>query len=602
MSQIPLHQLIGHYGIGSIYELRSHWNERQSGLHSVMVAGLDFWDSEHLDLIHDPVLEQILNVSALYSPPLAPERDGRQNAAVPVVRFPKWLVCDHCQRLGRVPEQFNDENFSGPRCLACHRGRGMPARLVVACQPRSDGDQGQAGHIDDFPWEYWAHHGRPCDKPQLQIRVLPGTSSLRGLVVACLNPACVEQQVERSLGDALRPEALSHWHCSGKRPWLDDDDRGCSRPVRALFRHASNVYFPDIVSAVSIPPFSTELYQLLQRRDGRIIRRIRRDRERNRTIDWDRIVEELRDEERWIQPFEDTQIIVALKALSDINDISVDDYRMKEREALLAGYPESPRALFVAVPLPDETIPASLERVVSHIVQVQRLREVRVLRGFRRISPSDKSAPLARTRGDTNWLPAVEMHGEGIYLEWNRHAIEGWARQEAIEERLGVVTTAVEQHLRDRANPVAMLIHTLSHLLIKQLALDSGHGLGALRERLYLRNQADDWAAGVLIYTASTASGGTLGGLVRQGTPARISRLLASAYDEARWCSSDPLCIEHRELVDREPNLAACHACCLISETACEWSNQFLDRALVVGDLKNPNMGFLTGRFDSETR
>ena len=595
-SQIPVHQLIGYYGIGSIYELRSHWNERQSGLHSVMVAGMDFWDSKQLDSIQDPILEHILGVTRLLSPPIDADEE-RPRAEVPVVRFPKWLVCDRCQRLGRVPDQFNDEHFSGPRCHAC-RGRGMPARLVVACQPQENDDVGQAGHIDDFPWEYWAHHGPSCENPQLQLRVLPGTSSLRGLVVVCLNPKCVEQKMERSLGDALMPEVLSHWHCSGKRPWLDDEERGCSRPVRALFRHASNVYFPDVVSAVSIPPFSTELYQQLQRHDARIIRGIRRDRERNRTIDWDRILEDLRDEDdRWIRPFTDQQVVSALEELSDVGDITVPGYRMKERRALLAGYPESPKALFVADPWPDEDIPPSLGSIVSHIVQVQRLREVRVLRGFRRISPNSSSAPLGSYRTDANWLPAVELHGEGIYLEWNREALEAWARQPEVIERVNAVAAAADPHVQDHAQPVAMLLHTLSHLLIKQLALDSGYGLGALRERLYVQNEHGEWAAGGLIYTASTASGGTLGGLVRQGTPERIARLLNSAYDEARWCSSDPLCIEHRELVDNELNLAACHACCLISETACEWSNQFLDRALVVGDLENPAMGFLTRRF-----
>lgn len=544
MSQIPLHQLIGHYGIGSIYELRSHWNERQSGLHSVMVAGLDFWDSTKLDTISDPVLEKILGVRRLLSPPMHTD-DTVLRASVPVVRFPKWLVCDQCQRLGRVPEQFSDENYSGPRCVACRRGRGMPARLVIACQSQQDDDRSQAGHIDDFPWAYWAHHGPSCAHPQLQLRVVPGTSSLRGLVVACLNPECLEKQVERSLGDALRPEALSHWRCTGRRPWLNDDERGCSRPVRALFRHASNVYFPDAVSAVSIPPFSTELYQLLQRKDGKIIRRIRRERERNRVIEWDRVIEELRDEECWLRPFSDAAIISALEQLSNLDDTSFEDYRMKERDALLAGYPESPRALFVAKPVLEETIGSRLGSLIRHIVQVHRLREVRVLKGFSRISPTGQSAPLSRSREETNWLPAVEMHGEGIYLEFGRESLELWARQSTVVERISPFASIKEENLRERAWPVAVLLHTMSHLLIKQLALDSGYGLGSLRERLYFKNKQGDLVAGILIYTASTASGGTLGGLVRQGTPERIARLLAAAYDDASWCSSDPLCSEN---------------------------------------------------------
>ena len=53
-------------------------------------------------------------------------------------------------------------------------------------------------------------------------------------------------------------------------------------------------------------------------------------------------------------------MVSALEELSDVGDITVPGYRMKERRALLAGYPESPKALFVADPLPDEDIPPSL--------------------------------------------------------------------------------------------------------------------------------------------------------------------------------------------------------------------------------------------------
>lgn len=602
-SHIPVHQLIGYYGIGSIYELRSHWNERQSGIHSVMVAGLDFWEPNDMVPIHDPVMEHILNVHEFYAPPIDTEEEENAKAAVPVVRFPKWLVCDKCQRLGRVPQEFEDRKFSGPRCLSCRgRGRGIPARLVVACQP-NDHSERQTGHIDDFPWVYWVHRGRSCADPQLKMETVPGASSLRGLKVVCLNPPCLEQHVERSLGDALLPEALSSFRCTGKRPWLDDQEP-CGRRVRVIFRHASNVYFPDIVSAVSIPPFSTELYQQLQRRNGRIIRNIQRDHQRNRSVDWDRILEELREEEWWIKPFTDTQVIEALKELSVISDTDVNQYRMKERRALLAGYPETPRALFIADPIPKERLSANLASMVDQIVQVHRLREVRVLRGFRRISPAGQYAPISKNQGEPrSWLPAVELHGEGIYLEWNRETMNIWAQQPAVKDRIKPLISTVDDHVRERANSIAILVHTPSHLLIKQLALESGYGLGSLRERLYLNNPDDgEEAAGILIYAASTATGGTLGGLVRQGTPERIARLLESAYEAARWCSSDPLCIEHRTPLDDEKNLAACHACCLISETACEWNNQFLDRALVVGDLQCRELGFLVGRFDKDDK
>ena len=89
--------------------------------------------------------------------------------------------------------------------------------------------------------------------------------------------------------------------------------------------------------------------------------------------------------------------------------------------------------------------------------------------------------------------------------------------------------------------------------------------------------------AGILLYTAAPDSEGTLGGLVNAGRPDTLGRHLESAIEEARLCSSDPLCSEHhpwRQGVSLHG--AACHACSFSSETSCERGNRYLDRATVV--------------------
>ncbi len=115
-----------------------------------------------------------------------------------------------------------------------------------------------------------------------------------------------------------------------------------------------------------------------------------------------------------------------------------------------------------------------------------------------------------------------------------------------------------------------LLLHTLSHLLIRQVSLECGYSSASLRERLYI-GQPGARTAGVLLSTAASDSEGTLGGLVALGETRYLTRLLELAFDDAQRCSSDPLCAEH---VPRDPSetlhAAACHACLFVSETSCE--------------------------------
>jgi hypothetical protein len=136
------------------------------------------------------------------------------------------------------------------------------------------------------------------------------------------------------------------------------------------------------------------------------------------------------------------------------------------------------------------------------------------------------------------------------------------------------------------------LLHTLAHILIRQLAFECGYGSSSLRERLYCWDEPGKEMTGLLIYTAAGDSEGTMGGLVRQGKPGRFESVLLSAIEESRWCSSDPLCIESRGQGIDSLNRAACHACALLPETSCEEGNRFLDRAALIGTPEAMAIGF----------
>ncbi|MCL4318795.1 MAG: DrmB family protein [Firmicutes bacterium] len=494
-SQIASDQLVGVFGVGSIYELRSHWAAGPSVLHSVMVAGLDFWDRDHLHEVHDPVLASILNVKNFFAPPALNQHSDRQHdfqASVPVVRFPRWLVCSQCQRLGKVPSEFIDIGFTGPSCRApgC-KGRGIPVRLVVACFGE-DGEQ--PGHIDDFPWSWWAHSGKVCSEPQLKLEAKPGSTSLSGLLVSCYNPVCREHQISRTLGDALMPEMLATQHCTGHRPWLNDHEKGCQRKVRAVFRHASNVYFPVTASAISIPPYSAEVTQILLRHFGTLIGITRRQLNRGKDVDWEDIIDSLCEESPTLRRYPAKQLRAAVLALAQPpdEDIGEQEHRSRERLAILAGQSEDadPGSVFVAIRESKSAFSPWLSSIVTALVRVERLRVVRALSGFQRIRATGL-APLRTKNDDRGWLPAIEAFGEGIYLELNPATVKKWSGKPLVMERIELLMrnfSAAGGQIPNNQNkivPGLVLLHTLSHLLVKQLSLDSGYSTGSLHERLY---------------------------------------------------------------------------------------------------------------------
>ena len=137
------------------------------------------------------------------------------------------------------------------------------------------------------------------------------------------------------------------------------------------------------------------------------------------------------------------------------------------------------------------------------------------------------------------------------------------------------------------------MLHTIAHLLIKQLSFECGYSIASLRERLYCSEATDGKEmSGILIYTASGDSEGTLGGLVRQGRCDTFPAIFKKAIESAITCSNDPVCSLSWGQGRDSLNLSACYSCALIPETSCEEFNVFLDRAMIVGTCEKTDIGF----------
>ncbi|WP_328496101.1 DUF1998 domain-containing protein [Streptomyces sp. NBC_00414] len=581
-------QMITTYGVGSLIAVDNE---------SFVVAGLDgaheAWRLDEAPIIHEHRLARILGVQHFRLPPASNDdsKDG-----IRVRRFPLWHSCPGCDALQHV------RGFNPPPgkniCTDCEEDL-VPSRFVVACEH---------GHLDDFPYWKWAHRGNRADGAsghcggELRLRTSGRTASLRSVLVSC---TCGVPEV--SMEGAFRRSALAELKvpCSGRRPWLKDAPaETCDQLPRTLQRGSSAVWSPVLKSALSIPPWSDGLADRLSGR-------------------WDTLREYADDPSKleiYLKgafPNEDipTDAVLALIEAEDQEDFDPDGsstgqnhrylaLRRQEYERLCAGNAEADqdrRQQFVCEPPSGDSAPL-LPTGVTTPMLVKRLREVRALKAFSRVTAPDSNVEVheaALSLRPTTWLPAMEVHGEGVFLRLDDDRLERWAASSAVAARTDRIRANHERLLRERASdpaqvpdspaePRMVLLHTLAHALINEWSLDAGYPAASLRERLY----ADETMAGLLIYTATSDSAGSLGGVVAQGEPTRLAQALRSAVHRAQWCSADPLCIESEATGTGSTNLAACHACVMLPETSCEHNNILLDRALLVGTPEEPDLGF----------
>jgi hypothetical protein len=222
------------------------------------------------------------------------------------------------------------------------------------------------------------------------------------------------------------------------------------------------------------------------------------------------------------------------------------------------------------------------------------------LTGFSRLIPPEAldGPPASLSLRPKRWLPGFSVRGEGIFLQFNGAALAKWAARQDVEKRALLLQDRLNKVRSDRSidpqniSPELVLIHTFSHLVIRQLAFECGYDSSSIRERIYSSTSAETPMSGLLLYTASGDSEGTLGGLVRQGEPKNLDNTVKEALANASICSSDPLCIESQGQGTFSLNLAACHTCGLLPETSCEEGNLLLDRVMAIGTPNDVDIGY----------
>lgn len=568
---------------------------------SVIVRGLDAWGAGGLPVSEPRLLEKVQralpgsSITSMRAAPYDPTTadDPYSHIGVPVTTFPRWLRCPACHQLlpidgvnqlelchrwGRRPDLAKWVHVHCPKqSVAVTKRRAcIPARFVVACA---------RGHLDEFPYVDFVHQTaqRPCPGAQLEIR--DAGSVLGPRVTISCTAGCGSQ---RNISDAAGTQGSARLpRCRGRHPHLQHYEH-CDQPLKLMVLGAANMWFGITISALHLPQDDPVAATIAQH--------------------WDILSSQTNPEVL-------AAVVAGMPALHVLRELStaqlaaaVDEERQKcaaatndeepsgllEEEWELLSHPTTTRQDDDFRAIPTAT-PAPYTSLLEQVVQVERLREVQAMLGFTRIDAPGPGelrpgfrGPLSL--GQVSWVPAVERRGEGIFLQLREESVASWCAQ--VNDH-PVIAALRQSYARWRSNrdlprdpavqiPRYVLVHTLSHLLLRQVALECGYSSASITERLYV-GSPDQPTAGLLLSTAANDSEGTLGGLVALAEARFLERLLEQALEDAQTCSSDPLCAERiPEPPSDQLHAAACHACLFASETSCESGNRWLHRGVLV--------------------
>lgn len=428
--------------------------------------------------------------------------------------------------------------------------------------------------MDDFPWKWWVHNGNSNCNGILKMNSKGNTSTLADMWVECSCGA------KRSMSGATQKENFEELSCSGRHPFRPHSkNEHCPKSLLPSQRGASNVYFSVIRSAISIPPWINPLYNLID--------------EHLRLIE--EMKELLEDEgvtkiyNKYFSMFTREEFDDALtRRLNNIREFK--EIKQMEYDAITHHDDPAYASNKKHFKAEEDILPSTLKPFFSRVIRITRLREVKVLLGFTRVDAPDPDADeqtniVYLNKGKSvRWLPAAEINGEGIFIEFNKETLNMWIQSGELPGVSNHYSDCYKEFCQSKGwsisiirDAVYVLMHTFSHLLIKQMAISSGYSSSAIRERIYFGEKM----AGLLLYTGSADKEGSLGGLVELGNTNRLLSLMKDAFQEALLCTNDPECMNNKP-AGNNANGAACHSCCMVSETACENGNRMLDRGLVV--------------------
>ncbi len=536
----------------------------------------------------------------LRAPPRAVERDGTMIGWIPALRFPTWMRCLRCGFLHHAPwrnrradgEDGKDSRSGGDssldKCMECSgRLEQVPWVLVH-----------EDGYLADVPWHILVH--KDTRNPEQRNCSHDWTTPYLKLDES--GPDRLVRCDRCGASTTLLSDALPRMHFPSftwQQPWMREPPaQSPETPALLMEINDVRVHASTTRTALIIPPES-------RIRQGTVTDRLYGSARSQNDIRNARTPLARKSRIRQIASEFHCTTDEIEAALAEIRngyplfgqtvtegDLLADEFRalteeipnLREDEDFVTehhtrDWKEIGRNL-------NDGAARNVVSAVSSVIAVNRLKEIMVFSGFQRAN--GRLIPPDIT-GESDWFPAIELYGEGIFFTLDESLLQLWEDSEELcrraDEFAERYVKRAGQGIRDLEGDVTprfLLCHTLAHLVIRQLDAEAGYPAASLKERIYCATGKVPMA-GILIYVAVPDEEGSLGGLMELAKPNRFIRLLTGAFEAANWCSLDPVCAEQEGHGLDLLNRAACHACTLLPETSCEYGNVLLDRVFVKG-------------------
>lgn len=564
-------QVITTFGVGSVVDFKDD---------TVIIASTDDWDYNPSDIeevenrkIFNENLSVITDAEYFLMPRTTQSTNSfSKGKNIPSYVFPEKL---HCSRCGNIYDFRELDVKDRHRCPQCKNNLNA-SRFIVVCTH---------GHMDDFPYDWWVHGGKPCPSgvksPRIKMVNIYNRTDIDSLRLEC-----TECKAARSMVQVFSDNALSEFPCTCKHPHFKDPyarvQYGCHDKMRARLRSASGVYFPITKAALLIPPWSRKVVNCIQKNYS-ILKNVEEDKLvftirqviHDRTITDDEIMRSWK------------AVKISMEQKRKRSELSVyeDEYSIlskdeNENEDNFSSY--------------TVTIPQKYKSYFEQIAVVDRLTVTQAFIGFTRITRNEANS-VDISQYPKPWLPAVELTGEGIFIRFNKDKITQWRNTHSSRYKRMKKAMVDSKFINESFSETYVMLHTFAHLFIREISNVCGYSAASIREKIYsaINDKNEVKMCGVLIYVSSSDSDSSLGGLISVADNEDVfERIMDSMLERASWCSGDPLCISSTKQGYKNLNYAACHDCTLLPETSCESFNCFLDRASIIGLPDNPELGF----------
>lgn len=622
--QIQTRKAISSYGgVGSIIETRDG---------SIMIDNFNEWpffqtvngNFEEHNFIFDKRFKNRLSryfqeLEHLVKIPINDLKQGfkpdNQFAFISAKYFPEWFYCNNCHRFDRIDKWKrnweNNVNFEHkdklfpPKCYSCYvKNRDKKRKFYDLEQVRFILTSPN-GEIADIPWDKWSLFLNSKKKDFNEISNAEEIISLSNIQVP--EDAIFEYKTSDKLDDlkgiwiiAKRKngEQINFTTLSGlfnlrvKIQELLPNTKESDILFKPVIRSSNSVYYPNILSSIFIPAndelneFSVNLIKE-EHNDGGKAQTISKNLKRYKNIEIDALV---------IQKLIDNNFSEReLEIAKTENQYRFDEYKFITKQS---SERLEDKLIFNKI---DESF--FQKDLIKSIFKMDKIKITSVQTSYTRQEPissnsilededsekTTKESIVKKFTSDygktTKYLPAIESFGEGIFFEFDNEVLNKWIQNNPkVPERISVLIGNHQQfdstfNENFILNPKYVLIHTFSHLIIKELEYLCGYPSTSMQERLYIDDSPE--MNGVLIYTIAGAEG-SYGGITSICDDNKIGKLIESAMIRALDCATDPICYYTHGQGVANLNLSACFSCTLLPETSCEKFNCYLDRRILV--------------------